>query len=86
MSSKALVRRGSGSGIVPAVGSALVPGLGQLINGETDKAIGVFVVSLVAGLSVIGAIPFLGYIAWLVGLATWIYAVTDAYVIGKRKR
>ena len=83
--SKALVRTG-GSGIVPAVGSAFVPGLGQLINGEADKAIGVFVVSLVAGLSIIGAIPFLGYIAWLIGLATWIYAVSDAYVTGKRKR
>lgn len=84
--SKALVRRGSGSGIVPAVGSALVPGLGQLINGETDKAIGVFVVSVVAGLSLLGAIPLIGTLAYLIGLATWIYGVTDAYVQGKRKR
>jgi hypothetical protein len=84
--SKALVRRGSGGGIVPAVGSALVPGLGQLINGETDKAIGVFVVSVIAGLSVIGAIPLIGSLAYIVGILTWIYAVSDAYVQGKRRR
>jgi hypothetical protein len=84
--SKALVRRGSGGGLVPAVGSALVPGLGQLINGETDKAIGVFVVSVIAGLSVIGAIPLIGSLAYIVGILTWIYAVSDAYVQGKRRR
>ncbi|MBE7448512.1 MAG: hypothetical protein HS111_06395 [Kofleriaceae bacterium] len=35
---------GGGSGIVPAVCSAILPGVGQLINGQTDKAIGVFAV------------------------------------------
>jgi TM2 domain-containing membrane protein YozV len=84
--SKALVRQGSGSGIVPAVCSALLPGVGQLVNGEADKAIGVFAVSLVAGLSVIGAIPLIGSVAALVGGATWLYAVGDAYVTGRRKR
>ena len=84
--SKALVRRGSGSGIVPAVGSALVPGLGQLINGEVDKAIGVFAVAFVASMSFIGAIPLLGSIAWLIWVATWIYGIADGYVQGKRKR
>ena len=40
--SNALVRRGGGSGIVPAACSLIVPGVGQLVNGETDKAIGDF--------------------------------------------
>ena len=53
--SKALVRReggggsGNGSGVVPAVCSAIIPGVGQLVNGETDKAIGVFAIYAVAG-------------------------------------
>jgi len=85
--SKALVKRsGGGSGIVPAVTSAVIPGVGQLINGETDKAIGVFAVWTLAGLSFLGAIPLLGGLAGLVGGATWLYAVGDAYVTGKRKR
>lgn len=86
--SKALVKRsggGGGSGIVPAVCSAIIPGVGQLVNGETDKAIGVFVVSVVAGASLIGAIPILGSVAALVGGATWLYGVGDAYIQGRKK-
>ncbi|HSK05752.1 MAG TPA: hypothetical protein VK932_31100 [Kofleriaceae bacterium] len=84
--SKALVKRsGGGSGIVPAVCSAIIPGVGQLVNGETDKAIGVFVVSVVAGASLLGAIPIIGTVAGLVGGATWLYGVADAYVQGRKK-
>ncbi|MBK9033753.1 MAG: hypothetical protein IPL61_21220 [Myxococcales bacterium] len=83
--SKALVRRGGGSGIVPAVCSLFVPGVGQLVNRETDKAIGVFAVWGIAGLGLIGAIPLIGGVAALVGVATHIYAVGDAYVQGRRK-
>lgn len=86
--SKALVKSSgsAASGIVPAACSWFVPGLGQLVNGETDKAIGVFAVATVAGLGIIGAIPLIGPIAALVGGATWIYGVGDAYVTGRRKR
>jgi TM2 domain-containing membrane protein YozV len=86
--SNELVRRpsGGGSGVVPAVCSALIPGVGQLVNGETDKAIGVFAVYTVAGLGFLGAIPLIGPIAGLVGLGTWLYGVGDAYVTGKKKR
>jgi TM2 domain-containing membrane protein YozV len=87
--SKALIKRsgggGGGSGIVPAVCSAIIPGVGQLVNGETDKAIGVFVVWGVAGASLLGAIPILGSVAALVGGATWLYGVADAYVQGRKK-
>ncbi|MEZ4362544.1 MAG: hypothetical protein R3B48_20300 [Kofleriaceae bacterium] len=82
--SKSLVRSRGGSGVVPAVCSAIVPGVGQLINGESDKAIGVFVVAGVSGLSVLGAIPILGTLAGAVCAVTWLYAVGDAYVQGKR--
>ncbi len=77
---------GGGTGVVPAVCSAIIPGVGQLVNGETDKAIGVFVVWGVAGLGLIGAIPVIGGIAGLVGGATWLYGVGDAYLTGRRKR
>jgi hypothetical protein len=83
--SKALVRRSGGSGVVPAVCSAFLPGVGQLVNGETDKAIGVLVVAGVSGLSFLGAIPIVGGIAGLVYGATWVYAVADGYIQGKRK-
>ena len=80
-----LVRRGSGNGIVPAVCSAVIPGVGQLVNGETDKAIGVFVVYAVAGASFLGALPLIGSAAALIAGATWIYGVADGYITGKKK-
>ena len=85
--SKALVRRtgGRGSGVVPAVCSALIPGVGQLVNGETDKAIGVFVVAAVSGASFLGAIPLIGTVAGLVYGATWLYGVADGYLQGRKK-
>lgn len=84
--SKALVKRsGGGSGVVPAVCSAVIPGLGQLVNGESDKALGVFAVAVVAGASFLGVIPVIGTVAGLVGAGTWLYGVADAYVQGKRK-
>ena len=85
--SKALVRRGSGggSGVVPAVASAVIPGAGQLINGEGDKAVGVFAVYVVAGLSFLGVIPLVGTVAGIVAGGTWLYGVADGYFTGKKK-
>jgi TM2 domain-containing membrane protein YozV len=86
--SKALVKsnRGGVGGVIPAVCSAIIPGVGQLVNGESDKAIGVFVVAVVSGASIVGAIPVLGSIAGLVYGATWLYGVADGFVQGRRKR
>jgi TM2 domain-containing membrane protein YozV len=82
--SKALMRQSSsgGSGVVPAVCSALIPGVGQLVNGEGSKAVGVFAVSVVCG--VCTAIPLVGGVFALAGAVTWLYGVGDAYVTGKR--
>ena len=85
--SKALVKR-SGSvvdGAVPAVASAVIPGLGQLINGQGDKALGVFAVATIAGLGFWAGIPLIAGVAGLVGGVTWVYGVADGYVTGKRK-
>lgn len=84
--SKALVKREGGSGVVPAICSAIIPGVGQLVNGETDKAIGVFVVYTVAGAGFIGAIPLLGPVAGAIAGVTWLYGVADGYLSGKKKR
>ncbi len=82
--SKALVRRGSGNGVVPAVCSAVIPGVGQLVNGEPEKAIGVIAIAAIAGSSFLGAIPLLGAAAGLVFAATWLYGVADGYLTGKK--
>jgi TM2 domain-containing membrane protein YozV len=68
------------------VASFFIPGLGQLINGEGDKALGVFATWGIAGLGVVGAIPLIGWAAGLVVGATHIYAVADGYFTGKKKR
>ncbi|HEU4731062.1 MAG TPA: hypothetical protein VFT22_24380 [Kofleriaceae bacterium] len=88
--SKALVKsvrsRGRGvGGLIPAVCSALVPGVGQLVNGDTDKAIGVFVVAAVSGASLVGAIPVIGSVAGLIYGATWLYGVADGFLQGRKK-
>ncbi|HEX4420978.1 MAG TPA: hypothetical protein VH165_23840 [Kofleriaceae bacterium] len=75
-----------GSGIVPAVCSAIVPGVGQLINGQTDKAIGVFVVAAISGASFLGVIPVIGSVAGLIYGATWLYGVADGFVQGRKGR
>lgn len=86
--SKALVKSGGsdGNGVVPAVASFFVPGVGQLINGESDKAIGVFVVSVATAAAFLGGLPLIGGLLGIVHLGTHIYAVGDAYIQGKKKR
>ncbi len=89
--SKALVRSSGGktdnvAGILPAVCSAIIPGVGQLLNGEADKALGVFVVAAVSASSLVGMIPLLGGLAGLVYGATCLYAVADGFLQGRKKR
>ena len=85
--SKALVKHngGGGSGVVPAVASAIIPGVGQLLNGETDKAIGVFVVAAVAGAGFLASIPLVGTIAGAVYGVTWLYGVCDGFIQGRKR-
>ncbi len=73
------------SGLLPAACSALVPGVGQLVNGEPGKALGVLVVATVAGASFLGAIPLLGSVAGVAYAATWLYSVADGFVRGRRR-
>ena len=83
--STALVSQRTKSGLLPAILSALLPGAGQLLNRQSDKAIGVAAVYLVAGASWLGALPLLGPLAGLVASGTWLYAVADGYLTGKKR-
>jgi TM2 domain-containing membrane protein YozV len=88
--SKALVKYSGGghdnaAGVVPAVCSAVIPGVGQLVNGETDKAIGVFAVAVVTGAAFWAGLPLIGGILGLAHIATHVYAVGDAYIQGRKK-
>ena len=88
--SNSLVRRsGSGGstarGLVAGGASAVVPGLGQLLNGDSDKALGVFAVAAVTGASFLGGLPLIGGVAGLVYGATWVYGIADGYLTGRRK-
>ena len=87
--SRALVRHSGDNkarGVVAGVASAVVPGAGQLINGEGDKALGVFAVAVVTGASFLGGLPLIGTVAGVVYGATWVYGVADGYFTGKKKR
>ena len=81
----ALVKRDdSGPHPVPALCSALLPGLGQMVKGDTDKGVGILAVAVVAGSSFLGALPLLGGAAALVYGATWLYGVADAAFAKKK--
>ncbi len=83
--SKSLMKQSSGSvvkGAIPAVASGFLPGLGQLINGQTDKGIGVFAAFAVGG--VVSMVPLIGWIGSAAAIGTWIYGVADGYMTGKK--
>ena len=87
--SKALMKSGdpnNARGIVAGVGSMVLPGLGQLINGETDKAIGVAVVALGAGAVASIGIPLIAPVAGLVSGVTYCYGIVDGFVQGRKKK
>jgi hypothetical protein len=83
--SKALVKRDSG-GVHPlaALCSALLPGLGQMVKGDTDKGVGMLAVAVVAGSSLLGALPLLGTLAYFLYAGTWLYSVGDAALASKK--
>jgi hypothetical protein len=79
-------KRSKLSGIAPAGASLVVPGVGQLINGDGKKAVGVFGVALATGAAFMTGLPLLGGIIGVAHLATHAYAVGDAYYRARKKR
>ena len=84
--SNSLAKRSKAKGIVPATASLVVPGVGQLINGQGTKAVGVFGVAMATGAAFMTGLPLLGGIIGLAHLATHAYAVGDAYIQARKKR
>lgn len=82
--SKALVKAETGVHPVPALCSALLPGLGQMVKGDTDKGVGMLVVAVVAGSSYLAGLPLIGGLASLAFGATWLYSVADAAFARKK--
>jgi hypothetical protein len=79
-------KRSKVTGVVPATASLVVPGVGQLINGQGKKALGVFGVALATGAAFATGLPLIGAVIGIAHLATHGYAVGDAYVQARKKR
>jgi TM2 domain-containing membrane protein YozV len=84
--SYALTKRSKTKGIVPATASLVVPGVGQLINGQGGKAVGVFGVALATGAAFLTGLPLIGGVIGAAHLVTHGYAVCDAYIQARKKR
>ena len=82
---KPFAKRSKARGVVPAAASLVVPGVGQLINGQGTKALGVFGVAFATGAAFLTGLPLIGAVIGIGHLATHVYAVGDAYVTSRRK-
>ena len=83
---KALTKRSKAKGVVPAAASLAVPGVGQLINGQGAKAVGVFGIAMATGAAFLTGLPLLGGVIGAAHLVTHAYAVGDAYIQARKKR
>jgi len=86
MSSYLVKKQSKAKGVVPAAASFVVPGVGQLINGQGGKALGVFGVALATGAAFMTGLPLIGAVIGVAHLATHGYAVGDAYIQARKKR
>jgi TM2 domain-containing membrane protein YozV len=82
----ALTKRSKAKGVVPAAASLVVPGVGQLINGQGTKAVGVFGVAMATGAAFLTGLPLLGAVVGAAHVVTHVYAVGDAYFQARKKR
>lgn len=84
--SYALAKRSKVTGVVPATASLVVPGVGQLLNGQGGKALKVFGIAMATGAAFLTGLPLLGGILGVGHLVTHVYAVGDAYVTARKSR
>ncbi len=73
-------------GAVAGVASLLIPGVGQLMNGETDKAIGMFAVFAVTGIGLLTGLPLVGGVLALAHAGMHVVGGIDGYIQGRKKR
>ena len=70
MSSYLVKKQSKAKGVVPAAASFVVPGVGQLINGQGTKPLGVFGVALATGAAFMTGLPLIGAVIGVAHLAT----------------
>ncbi len=88
MSDNALVKvePNNTRGALAGVAGFLIPGLGQVMNGETDKAIGMFAVFAVTGIGLLTGLPLLGGVVALAHVGMHVVGGIDGYIQGRKKR
>lgn len=84
----AVAQEGPRDPLVYGLASFLIPGLGQYLNGEPDKALMHFLVAVAIPtvgyyMAVITLNPFLAYVTPLAQLGWSIYSALDAYNVAK---
>ncbi|NOX44375.1 MAG: hypothetical protein GXO72_01370 [Caldiserica bacterium] len=84
----AAAQEGPRDPVVYGLASFLIPGLGQYLNGEPDKALVHFLVAVAIPtvgyyMAVITLNPFLAYVTPLAQLGWSIYSALDAYNVAK---
>jgi len=67
--------------ILSAILSFIIPGLGQVINGEIPRGIILFVLAVIMGL--IATFIFQSWIVYIIDFVISVYAAYDAYMIAK---
>jgi TM2 domain-containing membrane protein YozV len=88
MSDNALVKAEPNNtrGVVAGVAGFLIPGLGQWMNGETDKAIGMGAVFVVTGIGLLAGLPLLGGVVAIAHAGMHVVGGIDGYIQGRKKR
>ncbi len=67
--------------IIAAILSLIIPGLGQVISGEVQRGIVLFVVALIMGL--IASFIFKSWVVNIINVLIAIYAAYDAYQLNQ---
>ena len=67
--------------IIAAILSLIIPGLGQVISGEVQRGIVIFVIALIMGL--IASFIFKSWIVNIINILIAIYAAYDAYQLNQ---
>ena len=67
--------------VIPAVASALIPGLGQLLKGQISKAVLFFAVWIAWGILAF-LVTWIPIVGWILGPLLWLINVGDALLNG----
>jgi TM2 domain-containing membrane protein YozV len=66
-----------------AILSAIIPGLGQIYNNETQKGIGIIIWTIICFFMHFTGHPVISFLGSFLNFSIWLYAVYDAYKTAK---